>query len=204
MFSSSFNVTSRMQILIDGYLHERRKLWQVDRVEVTVSSKSRSRGRTWRVSFISNPKGNIPQMVIDAQKLRATGYNQSDIRSGGAGYWQYDGFNASVTTLNEGSALGGTFTISYGTHGRTRDLPFNASAALVASALSQVPGVGSPSVSRSIVDEFANAFNWSITFTNSLLPIHLLSVDSSLLTGTGISTSIRRNQAALNLSGFST
>ena len=149
---------------------------------VTRSLPSYQQTYAWSVTFASPMNsGYQPAIVVDTSGLTTSNTNGN-------------AFVYSNVTIAPGNEIGGTFTVSYNSH-TTSALPFNATAAVLQSALEAIPGgvipAGAVSVSRSGPDG-QRGYTWTVSFLDNLnrtfygsLP--LFQLDGSLLTGVNAS-----------------
>jgi hypothetical protein len=90
------------------------------------------------------------------------------------------------TSVLPGYKVGGSFLLTWGTHGPTRPIPYNAHAAVIKIALeADIPLVGRVTVTREANDECAcrGAYVWTVTFENARGEVYPLVADIAKLRG---------------------
>ena len=132
------------------------------------------------VTFPSS-MGNVPLMIPNTDELQPTGTAQ-----------------VSITTVEDGNVLSGTFRLKF-VNDTTADIPFDATEAEMTTALTNLPSIGSVTVSRSISDS-QKGYSWTITFND---PMNSGNVADLTYIETGLKTSNPKASPSIFIQAFS-
>lgn len=93
------------------------------------------------------------------------------------------------TTADIGASISGYFTISYGVHGPSGPIPFNADPTVMVAIITYDLHLGDVTVTKSpyLYCACENAYTWTVTFNDkNNEPFDLITIDSTLLSGDGV------------------
>jgi hypothetical protein len=151
-------------------------------VDVSRTGPDTEGGYVWQVTFTGNDGDVLPLAVHSS--LVGTGVQ------------------IAVTAPTSGNELSGTFTLAYNGLA-TGAIPFDASAAVVKTALEALNGVGSLVVTRTAQADMEEGYSWTVTFPDPNMSgdLPLLVGNASGLSGVGANVLVREIRKGSEASG---